>query len=100
MVEQPESFAVRMMGPTGPYELTFSRGADEGALQAQLPGGVLFWHVEVCQRDGEAWRLSGLTRGTQTLWGETYWFELHTAAPACIAYFVKALVRTDYAVVS
>lgn len=54
MVEQPEPFTVRMTGPTGPYELTFARNSDEGELRAQLPGGVLLWHVEACERDGEA----------------------------------------------
>lgn len=97
MVEQPEPFTVRMTGPTGPYELTFSRNADEGELRAQLPGSVLLWHVEACEFDGGQWRLSGLTRGTQDLWGDTYWFELHTDAPARIEYSTTVLVRTDYA---
>lgn len=97
MVEQPEPFVVQMMGPDGPYSLAFAPNADEGVLEARLPGGVLLWAVDVCERDGVGWRLGGLTRGTQTLWGDTYWFEMCTAAPVRIEYFVKSPVRTDYA---
>lgn len=87
-----------MAGPTGPYELTFSRNSDEGELQARLPGGVLCWHVETSERAGGEWLLGGLTRGTREIWGETYWFELRTGASARIDYFAQTLVRSDYAV--
>lgn len=97
MVEQPDPFAVRMTGPDGAYDLVFSRNADEGELEARLPGGALAWRVETCERDGAGWRLGGLTRGTQRLWGDTYWFELRTGPAARIDYYLLTLVRTDHA---
>ncbi len=96
MVEQPEPFAARMIGPHGLYELAFTPDRDEGVIEARLPGGALRWIVEVCERDGAGWRLCGLTRGTQAPCGDTYWFELRTAAPARVEYYRKTLVRTDY----
>lgn len=97
MVEQPEPFSASFMGPTGPYELTFEPNEDEGEFRVKLGGVVTTWHVEVCERDGDSWLLGGLTRDTVAIWGDTYWFEVHTARPMKVEYGINGLVRTDAA---
>jgi len=94
MTEQPGPFSLVLQGPTGPYELRFRRTDDEGELQVALDGAVCVWTVDVCEQDGEGWRLAGLTRNTTARWGDTFWFEVCTS-PAQADYYIDSLVRTD-----
>jgi hypothetical protein len=96
MTEQPEPFTVVLQGPSGRYELRFLQNHDEGEFQVDLGGGGAVWPVEVCEHDGEGWRLAGLTRGTAAHWGDTFWFEVRTSL-AQAEYFTDRLVRIDRA---
>lgn len=95
MIEQPEPFSVTMRGPNGPYTMSFLQSPDEGELRVTHGSMTMRWSVENCERTDGGWRLAGLTRGTTDLWGDTYWFELHTQAPAHTDYYVKELIRRD-----
>ena len=77
--------------------LSFQRDDDEGRFQVVLGEISTVWPVEVCEQTDSGWRLSGLTKDTQSVWGDTFWFELHTGESTRIEYRLQQLVRTDLA---
>lgn len=94
-VEQPKPFELTLVGPTGPYRLSFERDRDEGRFNVLIGARATFWHVEVCERTEDGWRLAGMTRETKDLWEDTYWFEMHTGTNTRVEYCLQGVVRTD-----
>jgi len=98
-VLQPEPFDVTFSGPTGRYRLGFRPDEDEGHFEVTLGDLSTVWDVEVCEREGDGWRLNGLTRDTAATWGDTYWFSLETTGsrPRIQYWGDQVLVREDQA---
>ncbi|WP_430424179.1 hypothetical protein [Phenylobacterium sp.] len=99
LTEQPEPFDMRFMGPRGRYELSFRPGERPQVEVAGLGGGSLVWWVDRSERRDGGWELSGLTHATKPIWGDVYWFIIHTAGERRVEYWGdRVIVRTDLAV--
>jgi hypothetical protein len=97
-VPQPEPFDLTFSGPTGRYRLGFRPDVDEGHFEVTLGEVSTVWHVDVCEREGDGWRLAGLTRDTVGAWGDTYWYSLGTGPTPRIQYWGdQVLIREDQA---
>lgn len=93
---QPAPFDLTVEGPTGLYRIGFRPDPDEGHFEVTLGQISTVWRVEVCEREGEDWRLEGLTQDTAAAWGDTYWFSLQTGLAPRIQYWGdRVLVRED-----
>ncbi len=98
-VETPTSFTVAFIGPEGKYSLTFTPNNDEGSIETTISGRQMLWHVETVEFDAdEALVLSGLTRGSEIIWDNCFWFVLTTGkAGSKIEYWGDSvLLRTDH----
>ena len=65
------------------------------SLEQSLGEVSTVWHVDVCKREGECWRLDGLTRDTVAIWGDTYWFSLKTGRARIQYWGDRILLRED-----
>src|SRR5688572_1045924 len=94
LAEQPEAFAMRVAG--GAYELAFRPGDRPVIAVRGLVADVLTWWVERCDRTEGGWELSGLTHATKPIWGDVYWFIVHTTGERRVEYWGnQVIVRTD-----
>ncbi len=93
----PPTFQATFLGPTGPYRAAYVPDDNDGVIDVLLGEAKLRWSVDVVEDVGDGgFRLCGLTRGSKTQWGDTYWFVLHTGAPVHIEYWGDQVhVRTD-----
>jgi hypothetical protein len=99
--KMPPAFSTTMTSPDGDYVLAF-RPLDEwdGVIEVTIAGEAMSWHVVRGdeEEDGTV-SLSGMTVGSDAVWGDQFWFELVTKpGPAQIKYYGdRALWRNDTA---
>ena len=89
-----------MCGPEGKYKIKFTMIEPfEGRIEATVGNQKMEWYVESVDYSGsKITRLGGLTRGSEKVWGNCYWFELHADQDPRIEYFgAGVLIRTDRA---
>jgi hypothetical protein len=97
----PTPFIARFTGPEGHYALEFEPSATQhGTIKTEIGGKQMTWHVDfvdVDQNGGTT--LGGLTKGTEGVWGDCYWFNIQAGADApYIEYWGnQVLWRTDWA---
>ncbi len=92
-------FKITMTGPDGPYELAYSRVDDwDGIVQVEIKGVAMTWHVERFNHEEGQISLSGMTVGSDAVWGDQFWFQLSlSAVPVRIDYWGnQVLWRADY----
>lgn len=83
--------ALSFAAPTGCYDLSFEP-IEDTSISVNHGGKSMVWHIDVA--NGE--KVRGMTRGAREIWGNEFWFELHTGTPATISYYGdRVLVRTD-----
>lgn len=88
------SSTVRLQGPQGPYDVEVPRAEDD-RIRVVHGDVTLHWHVEAM--DGPKSSASGLTLGTERVWGDVYWFEFTLGPPTRIDYYgAGILVRSDH----
>jgi hypothetical protein len=91
-----------MIGPQGPYILTFSRYASSewgGYLDVQVGDHTMHWEVEEVEDEEGEIILSGLTGfETEELWGDVFWFRLfpYSGIPHIEFWGDRVICRTDY----
>ncbi|KQY34999.1 hypothetical protein ASD38_00005 [Caulobacter sp. Root487D2Y] len=76
--KMPPAFSATMTSPDGVYELAF-RPLDEcdGVVEVTIAGEAMSWYVVRGdeEEDGTV-SLSGMTVGSDVIWGDQFWFEL------------------------
>ena len=100
IAEPPQPFSITVIGSEGDYELAFTPNHDEGIIETSISDQTMLWHVETIEIDTEGnLVLAGLTRGTEAVWNDRFWFVLTTGkAGSKIEYWgTEVLFRTDYA---
>jgi hypothetical protein len=100
IAETPEPFTISIISSDGRYELAFTPNHDEGTIETTVSGQKMLWHVETVDVDPEGnLVLAGLTRGSETVWNDCFWFVLTTGkAGSKIEYWgEQVLFRTDCA---
>ncbi len=98
-VQSPSPFTITMTGPDGRYELAYVRLDDwAGVIKVKIKGASMSWHVVRFDDDDGKFSMSGMTVGSDEIWGDQFWFQLWPrAAPVRIDYFGdRVLWRTDY----
>jgi hypothetical protein len=88
-----------MTGADGRYELAYERLDDwAGIIKVSISGVAMSWHVVRFDNTDERLSMSGMTVGSDEVWGDQFWFELWPeATPMRINYFGdRVLWRTDY----
>ncbi len=96
----PSPFSIVVTGPEGSYKLAYTPDHDEGIIETTISSQPMLWHVETVEFDADGdLVLSGLTRGTETVWEDCFWFVLTTGkAGSKIEYWAdQVLFRTDHA---
>ncbi|MBW8859261.1 MAG: hypothetical protein JF570_05880 [Caulobacter sp.] len=96
-VDCPEAFEMTFRGEAGVYRLSYRPNADKGLIQTTIDGVDMTWLVDFVENgpDG-AWELGGLTRGTEALWNDVYWFELRTTPGASLNFWGDQIIaRSD-----
>jgi len=91
-----------MCGPEGNYEIRFTILEEfEGRIEVTIGDQKMEWYVESVDYSGsKITRLGGLTRGSEVVWGDCYWFELQADQDPRVDYYGSGvLVRTDRAAV-
>ncbi len=93
----PPSFQATFLGPTGPYRAVYLPDDRDGMVDVFLGEANLRWSVDFVEDvGGGSFKLCGLSSGSDTMWGDTYWFVLHTGVPVHLDYWGdQVLVRTD-----
>jgi len=96
-VDCPDAFEAAFVGPDGEYRLAYRLNADSGLIETKIGGVEMTWIVDFVEKTAEGhWELGGLTRGSQDVWGDTYWFEMRTAAGAPLNLWGdQILLRSD-----
>jgi len=83
--------ALSFAAPSGRYDLSFAP-IEDTPIAVRHGGAEMIWHIETAASG----KVEGMTRGAKAIWGDEFWFELHTETPASISYFGDGvLVRTD-----
>ncbi|GAB4352776.1 MAG: hypothetical protein Kow00114_01590 [Kiloniellaceae bacterium] len=97
----PPPFSVSFLGPEGPYTIHFQPdGRWDGLIDVTIGGMEMQWAVDDVRHDESgALAIGGMTRGSEDLWGQQYWFELRpNDSPAVIRYWGDKVVwRSDIA---
>jgi hypothetical protein len=96
-----QPFRARFVGPEGDYGVEFTPTNDDGSIKATIIGAPMTWRVDfVGLNEGGDVVLGGLTRGSEAVWGDCYWFRVKADAGApCIEYWGdQVLWRKDWAV--
>ena len=77
-IKAPPPFTAVMSGPEGVYHLAFSRYDDrDGYIDTTIRGIDMSWNVDSVERaDDGSIILGGLTRGSEALWLDCFWFAL------------------------
>jgi hypothetical protein len=88
-------------GPEGPYAVRFQPSSEwDGTIDVTIGGHAMRWSVDHADdEEGGGTVLGGITRGSEKLWNDTYWFELRLAdLPPVIRYWGDKVVwREDRA---
>ena len=78
--------------PTGLYRVQFEPGEDHNA-DVRHGDLSMRWPIFVADEDGTC---SGLTVGSEEIWGDVFWWQLEPGPPGTIDYYGNGvLVRTD-----
>ncbi|WP_446485458.1 hypothetical protein [Caulobacter sp. LARHSG274] len=93
----PAAFEATFRGEDGDYRLSYRPNADKGSIQTTIGGVEMTWLVDFVEKTpDEEWELGGLTRGTEALWDDVYWFELRTTQGAPLNFWGdQVVVRSD-----
>lgn len=97
-VKCPPSFSAMAIGPEGQYHLHFEPLDEwDGVTTTEIAGTPMRWKVDVIESDESGnIAFSGLTRGSEPVWHDCFWFELRLDANSIIAYWGnQVLLRTD-----
>jgi hypothetical protein len=95
----PPPFRITLTGPDGRYELSYAPLDDwAGTIEVRIKSVAMSWHVVRYEEEDGQFSMSGMTVGSDEIWGDQFWFELWPhLAPARIDYFGdRVLWRSDY----
>jgi hypothetical protein len=95
-----QSFVARFVGPEGDYAVVFTPTNGHGSINTTIVGTHMTWHVDfVGLNEGGDVVLGGITRGSETVWGDCYWFrvEAWAGAPYIEYWGDQILWRKDWA---
>ena len=97
----PSAFGMSFIGPEGPYDVRFQpHGEWDGIIDVSIAGVEMRWDVDQADREkGGGLVRGGMTRGTESLWNDQFWFELRLDdTPPVIRYWGDKVVwREDQA---
>jgi len=100
-IERPASFQLEFSGPQGPYRLCFEPLDEwDGAFVVEGLAHPMRWSVlSIDRKDTGELIFSGMTDGSQVLWGDQYWYEAQVEPePARVSFWGdRVLVRIDEA---
>ena len=102
-VQAPPPFTAKFMGAEGEYVIRYAPiDAWDGVIDTEIGGAALVWYVDNVELDDEShMSLGGLTRGTEGVWKDCFWFDitLKDRKPIKLEYWGnQVLWRTDYPV--
>lgn len=97
----PAAFSQTFSGPEGIYTVLFAPDGDwDGVIDVSIGGLEMRWPVlNAEQENNGAIVLGGSTDGSESLWGDQFWFELRLDdAPRLIRYWGNQVIwREDRA---
>ena len=97
-IEAPPLFRVTAAWDNRHYELRF-RPIDvwDGLVEGSIGEHDLSWPVDLCEIDEQSSFVAGMTRGSEALWGDVYWFVIRYDAPQPVIEYWgdRELVRRD-----
>ena len=94
----PPAFMQPFEGPEGPYVVDFRPSGEwHGVVEVMIGGLAMRWPVDEAHAGDDGMVLCGLTRGSEPLWNDVFWFEVHLGAqPRVIRYWGdQVLIRED-----
>lgn len=97
----PLAFSLSITGVEGEYTLCFQPTDEwDGIIDVSIGGLDMRWNVDMAHREeGGGLVLGGMTSGSEPLWNDQFWFELHLDdAPPVIRYWRDRVIwREDRA---